>query len=355
MLLAACGVMPMASPSEAVSRAIAIREQHGLQTNRVFVEATEADPRSVGRFGIPVTPVEAAEIDARQLREAIAQRTPLGLLNEEAWVRRVLADPTAVERQDGLLVSREEAFQLERRAVAATDVAVAVEAYGAEHADDWGGIYLESSGAMVVPFVDHVVEHEAAIRGLVGNAGITVKVRQARWSWAELVAFREGVSTPEFEAWLASENISPEGAGLVPPSNKVKLDVAITDDRKGVPELIIGHLGADTWLEVAVESVPGKALPKGALEVFVVDGQGRPITDGACYLAADLDGALPAGTEVYELDSQGRCRWAGNAQIGATGYRVEVWRRYEVGFIGSGRVTVRDGEMERLVIRSAGG
>lgn len=345
-------ILATATPDAEVVRAVTIRQENGLRTDRAYVEAVQRDAQSVQRLGISVTPAEAAELDERQLRTAVEARQAAGLLADEAWVREVLIDKRSVDRLGGLLVSPEEAAALDRRIAAASDLAGTLEAYGAALPEVWGGLYLEPDGTIVVQFAGDVPEHEAVVRALAGLAPVVV--REVDWSIAALSRFREVVTTPSFEAWLGENDISLEGVGTQVAMNKVALEVSVDHPRRDVEELVKRHLGAHGWLEVTVRVVAGGELPKGELEVTVRDEQDRPIVEAICLLTTDLDGAVPAGLEARDIDPLGRCLWTGQDRVGATSYVVEVWRRYEDDFIGSVRVTVRAGALVRDTIRAGG-
>jgi hypothetical protein len=360
LAIAACGAVPLPSvatppPAPAIADAISVRSQHGLRADRAWVEAVEADPASVERLGIKVSPKEAAELDDRELRQAIEARKALGLVADEAWVRGVLAAPDSVVRLGGLLVTPAEADALDRAVDVSRDVAGALEAYGAEHPDEWGGMYLDETFHPIALVTGHVDEHEAAIRALLSATGIPVELRQVRWSVRELLAFRDRILTPAVEAWLAREQISMEGLGWSPKQNHVRLEVSIDDPRPHVEALILDHLDATDWLEVTVRLDLAANLPRtGRLVVRVVDQAGRPVTDGYCGLSPDVPGANLAGDEVRDLDREGRCEWSDHP-IAVTGYRVEVWRAYQRGFLGAGHIQVLPDVVTRLTIRAAGG
>jgi hypothetical protein len=323
-----------------------------MRSDREWVEAIEVDPSSMVRLGIKVSPAEAATIDDRALTDAIADREALGMRSDEAWVRQVIASSSSVPRLGGLLVSPEEAAAIDLAIDASRDLPTVLDAYAAEHSDEWAGWYLDDGHAVVLVAGD-VAAHDAAIRALLAGRGMAVTVREARWSLRELGSFRDQIWSPDVQAWFEGEGISLEGVGSPTDLNRVTMEVATARPRRGIEKEIVDHLDAADWLAVTARVDPALGPLPGELVVDVVDRAGRPVTEGLCALKPDLPNVLPAGTEIDHLDAHGRCRWEGVLSLPATGYRVEVWQAYQDGLLGFGRAVVEAGGQGRLTIQVA--
>ncbi len=101
-----------------------------------------------------------------EVADAIVTRTALGLRSDAEYVEAVHAAADSVRHDIGLLVTPEEAAELDRRFEAQDDLS-ALAAYGAEHPDTFGGMYIDQAagGDVVLLFTRDVERH----------------VRPARW------------------------------------------------------------------------------------------------------------------------------------------------------------------------------
>jgi hypothetical protein len=103
------------------------------------------------------------------------------------------------------------------------DAVAALQAYGADHADEFGGLYVEdqSQGSFVMLFTDRLDEHAAALEDIWPR----VTVRGVRHSEAALTALLESF---DLQA-MAGEGIEPVGAGLDTMNNRVILELKSND------------------------------------------------------------------------------------------------------------------------------
>jgi len=351
VLVAACGVgtTPTPSPDPSIAAAIETRARNGLRADRAWVEEIEADPGSVERWGIKVSPNEAARIDADELRDAIDERGRLGLRADEAWIRQVLADPSSVDRM-GIRVTLDEAAVLDKKVDAVENLIGTVTDYGREHPEDWAGRYLDAAGVVHVQVTANAEEHEQAIEALFAGL-VDIVVEEVRWTPDELDEFRERVRAVEFQVWLAERGISLEAYGIAERQNRVDIEVRTEPTDRDIDELILDHLNAHEWLIIHVDVVPPPIdLPSGSLTVHLVALDGTPVADGRLVLRPYLDVRYEnESSAICILDerSPGVCRWS---SIPATTYTVEAWRGYQRGFLGSGRVVVPAGGEEELTI-----
>ena len=183
------------------------------------------------------------------IADAILTRTSLGLRSDADYVEAVHAAPDSVRHDFGILVTPEEAAELDRRFEAQDDLG-ALAAYGAEHPDTFGGMYIDqAAGGDVVLLFTRDVERHALAASALAPAGVAVRVRQVDFTEAELNEVMDSLD-------LGSMN-QPElemvGAWVDVIRNVVTLEVK-TDDPTFKPRLEDAHVGR---LEVTVHPVPG--------------------------------------------------------------------------------------------------
>jgi hypothetical protein len=184
-----------------------------------------------------------------ELANAIALREDFGLRSDTDHVEAVHAAPDSVRHDIGILVTPEEAAELDRRFAAQDDLG-ALAAYGAEHPDTFGGMYIDqAAGGDVVLLFTRDVERHARVASALAPAGTTVRVRRVDFTEAELTELIDSLDfgsmqAPELEMVSASVDII---------RNVVTLEVK-TNDPTVKPRLEEAHRGR---LEVIVHSVPG--------------------------------------------------------------------------------------------------
>lgn len=103
------------------------------------------------------------------------------------------------------------------------DAVAALHAYGAEHADEFGGLYVDdqSQGSFVVLFTGHLDEHAAALAEIWPR----VTVRGVRYTEAALTRLLESLDL----STMAGNGIEPLSAGLDTMNNRVTLELKSND------------------------------------------------------------------------------------------------------------------------------
>jgi len=338
-VVGSCGVpgLPSPSPDPEVVRSIDVRTAAGLRDDRAWVETVIADPAAVTWNGILVSPREAALMDDRRLREVMGLREGVGLPADAATVRELLADPSTVTREGGhILMTTAEAQAWDARVDDMQIAGPALTEYGRAHPDDWADTFVKDDGTVVISFSGHLEEHRAAIAAMFKPGSVRIEVRQVRWSVQELDAVQASVR--EVGDWFKEQGIRYQGGGARPADNLVVVDIVIDTPRPGIEDEIIEHFGAAGKMRVDTVVEPPLDLGKGTLTITVVDLAGKPVPDVDCFVRSDVPRALVEDV-IHLTDEQGVCRWD---RVAATGYRVEIWRGFEWGFLGAGRVQVPD-------------
>ena len=128
------------------------------------------------------------------------------------------------------------------------DVVAQLQAYGAEHPDEFGGLYVEdqSRGSFVMLFTDRLEEHAAALAEIWPR----VTVRGVRHSEAALMEVLEGLDL----ASMAGPGLEPMSAGLDTMNNIVTLDLK-SDDPTLETRLELQYGG---MVDVTVYPLPGE-------------------------------------------------------------------------------------------------
>jgi hypothetical protein len=351
MLAAAIGVggcsqtPPLSSSSVAdgravaeLERSIAVRAANGLRADRDWVSSVIASPDSLVRWTVRVTPGEALEIDEREIAKAIQFRRSVGMIADPSWVRSLQANPFAQVRI-GIPMSAEEAAAFDDRIRTQLDVGPAIQAYGEQHGDEWAGLWIDPvTSGVVARFTGHLEEHRTAILALFAPGVAQVDVREARWSTRQLDAFNAQIWTPANLDWLERLGVKVLGGGSRVIENDVGIQVAVPAPNAKVAAQIIERFDGADWLNVEVSVDPSLTLGFGALTIKVVDSSGRPVVGVVCEVVPDVRGGGGDDT-VRDSDDGGTCSWD---RIHATGYRVDIWRRFRETLLGSARVTVPD-------------
>jgi hypothetical protein len=199
----------------------------------------------------PPPPASAPALDpdlAPEVAHAIAMRSDLGLRTDPAYVESVHAARDSIRSEFGFLVTPEEAAALERR-FAAQDELGALAAYGAEHVDTFGGLYIDqASGGDVVLLFTGGVERHARVASALAPDGVTVRVREVDFTETEL---QELLDELDFDA--LGPNVQMVEAGVDVIRNVVTLTVK-TDDEGFEGRTEAEHGGR---LDVNVHPMPG--------------------------------------------------------------------------------------------------
>jgi hypothetical protein len=115
------------------------------------------------------------------VRDAIRLRTEFGLRADEAYVRQLANDPTAVV-SFGIPMLPGELAELQARIKTADGITDAVDAYAATVPDVFGGQYIDSTtGTVYALFTDDLAVHRAALAKLL-HPSAPVVLLQARYS-----------------------------------------------------------------------------------------------------------------------------------------------------------------------------
>lgn len=230
--------------------------------------------------------------------DAILTRTSLGLRSDADYVEAVHAAPDSVRHDFGILVTPEEAADLDRRFAAQDDLG-ALAAYGAEHPDTFGGMYIDqAAGGDVVLLFTRDVERHARAASALAPAGVAVRVRQVDFTEAELNEVMDGLRP------MNQPGLEMVSAYVDTIRNVVTLEVK-TDDPTLKQRLEDAHSGR---LEVVVHPVPGpwqnasdgdgwRLLAfgeSGGEEAYTVRAGTTEASWGQMWDAIGLDGALPA-------------------------------------------------------------
>ena len=177
------------------------------------------------------------------------------------------------------------------------DAVAALQAYGAEHADEFAGLYVEdqSRGSFGMFFTGHLDEHAAALAEIWPR----VTVRGARFSEAALTELLESLDMQG----MADAGIGVVSAALDTMNNRVTLDVK-SDDPSLESRLAERYGG---MLEVTVYPVPGPwsnaaegpgwrllAAGESPTDAYTVRAATDPAEWDAMWAAIGLDGQRPS-------------------------------------------------------------
>lgn len=184
------------------------------------------------------------------------------------------------------------------------DELAALQAYGAEHPDEFAGLYVDdqSRGSFVMLFTDHLDEHAGALAEIWPR----VTVKGARFSEALLTEVLEGLDLQG----MAGDGIEPLSAGLDTINNRVTLELKSDDAALearleerygGMVDVTVYPLPGD-WSNVA-EGDGWRLLAAGRSEgdAYTV----RAATDAAewteMWAAIGLDGEAPSVDIAEEI------------------------------------------------------
>jgi len=180
------------------------------------------------------------------------------------------------------------------------DIVAALQAYGAEHANEFGGLYVEDQarGAFGMLFTDRLEMHAAALAEIWPR----VTVREVRYSEAALMDVLERLDL----AGMAGPGLEPMSAGLDTMNNVVTLELKSDD-----PTLEMRlELQYGAMVDVTVHPLPGEwanvAGGDGWRLLAAGEASGddayrvRAATDEAAY--EDLWSALALGGDRPSVD-----------------------------------------------------
>ena len=244
-------------------------------------------------------------LSAAEVAQAIAVRREFGLREDEAWVRAVAADPTAV-MDFGVPLMPFERDEIMRRPNGEEGITVAVQDYLAKHAEVSGGLYIDqaSGGAVTILVTDDPAPHQAALAELLG-ADAQVAVRQVQWSEAQLNDLQERISADQ--AFLASLPAQMKSSGVYVIDNVVELSISSAVPDAG--ERIAAHFGANGMLRVDSDGTGVLLQPTGRILGRIIAPPGTDMNKLSPQYEADVDiggrdsigiGVMPDGTFVID-------------------------------------------------------
>jgi hypothetical protein len=239
LVLAACSGAPAATPSPASSAA--------------------ADPSA------------SASLDP-VIAYAIGQRKQFGLRSDLAWVLKVAADPRArIGMLDFLMLPEEEA-EFSQRQSDFDAVVAAVQAYAADKAGVFGGLFLDQVNHRVVAlFTTNPALHRLGILAQLGSSG-PLEVRQVKYSEQQLRDLQDRISSDI--DWLRGINAQATGVGADIMINATVLEISSANP--AATALILTHYAVPADM-LKVESDGSGILlqPRGTIEGTVRTSDGR--------------------------------------------------------------------------------
>jgi hypothetical protein len=161
------------------------------------------------------------------------------------------------------------------------DAVAALQAYGAEHADEFGGLHVDdqSQGSFVLLFTDNLDEHAAALAEIWPR----VTVQGVRFTEAALTELLKGL---DFEA-MSRDGIEFLSAGLDTMNNRVTLDLKSNDPTLELRlEMEFGGM-----VEVTVSPIPGPWANVGEGDGWRLLATGEADGDEAYTVRAATDEA----------------------------------------------------------------
>ncbi|HEU4673556.1 MAG TPA: hypothetical protein VFS32_11715 [Candidatus Limnocylindrales bacterium] len=254
-------------------------------------------------------------ISPQGLSKAAAFRRSVGLRSDDAWLRSVASAPDAMAAvaRFGVPLMPPEAAELEMRASSADAIAAVVSAYGTQHPDDYVGLVADpQSGRVVAKFARNVELHEKALRTLIAPAA-PLDVVKVQWTKDELESLAHRIS---HDGWLRAQRYDLLDLGVDIASNRVQLLVSTADPDAVVR--ITDHYQAQGKLVVTTDGTGVTLLPTGSLSGVALDHAGRPVAGLDVEFHPDIAGAGPRGDRGLETDSGGRF----SITTQATGYTV---------------------------------
>lgn len=269
-------------------------------------EPTAAGPPSsaVVPTALPTRAPGLVELTPDVLAEAIAVRKRFGLRADEAWIRRVTADPASQPGLDefGIALTPGELADLMSRRWD-NDLFNRVRNYGLAFPHDFAGAFINLAGSgVVIQFADRVEQHRRALANLVADPRL-VEVRAVEWSYEDLDRFAALVSGEG--PWFGSIGASLDKVTTDMEANAVRVEVfGATDPTAAIRQ----RFGSPTWLAVDWQGLDQWLGPRANLVIRVRDHGGRPVFNVECQVRP-VDPALqrPFVDALYTSNRQGEC------------------------------------------------
>jgi hypothetical protein len=330
MLLTACGVVAPAPSRDSTS--------------------TPASPDRSSR------PSANPLLDPDSIATAIEFRKGVGLNSSLEWARSVAENPSPEGlRLYGVPLTAAETHQLQARARTADAVMSAVQSYGLDHPDVWGGAYVDSphGGGVVAQFVGDLSGHRVALSQLVAPDA-PLLIQQVDWPLRTLKQLQNDIA---HDGWLERHHYDLISVGTHIRENIVLLQIS-TNDRGAAARILEHYNGADK-LQIESDGTGIRNLPTGSLTGIAVDDSGRPVSGLDVELMATV-GDAGLGDVGHETDKLGRFEFL---RIPATSYEVRFLRTVDADGnqlegsdripVGSVLVTISAGQITFTVARVA--
>ena len=323
-------------PRQLGGAAIALLLLAGCAVPTSVVPTPVGTSNATASLGSSQPTLSASEIDAIHFRSTVGLRSDVG------WIRQVAADPSSNVLAYGVPLTAVESAELDARPRSSEGVARAIYDYG-HLLPGWAGLYVDT-GVVVGMFTDTIARHRTALARLL-NPAAHWDLTQAMWSAAELSGFKARLTSDE--DWLASIGAVFESSLVDTPGNRIVLRISSKDAR--APALIIDHFNGERWLRVQSDGVGPWSGPRGTLAVRVLSASGVPVENAECVPEPDVGSAFESGDVGILTSSEGWCVVSG---VGATWFDVDIFvslgGRHKVG---TGRALVLANAVVELTIK----
>jgi hypothetical protein len=180
--------------------------------------------------------------------DALRFRREFGLDDSLEHITRVQRDPSAV-MDYGVPLLPEEVATIESRSTVAERAMPTIEAYGAAHADQYGGAYLdhERAGVIVTLWTGSIRQHARGLWAELWDVApaTPLSFQLVRHTLADLEELQSRI-TVDIDAWRAA-GIEVTAVLLDTVNNRVEVGVA--DPQAGAGDRLLQEYGAD-WIRV---------------------------------------------------------------------------------------------------------
>jgi hypothetical protein len=255
-------------------------------------------------------------VAADQLDEATRFRQDFGLVDTEAWINEVAADPRASSEEFGTPLMPFELMELQSRALNADAVIPVVQAYGALHGEVFGGTYIDhdSGGHVVALFTDDLSDHEAALASEL-HPDAEILVRACRYSIESLEDLHERVLIDRER--IEALGVTVGSIGVSVPENVLLVGLSGPDPSAAgdVAALVGAGRMVRFWWDQSAE------LPRGSLRGRVVDQDGQPAPGLELRFVPDSGDFEPDGGTAFGTSPNGEFEIP---RIAALGWRIDV-------------------------------
>jgi hypothetical protein len=268
----------------------------------------------LGSPAAPVTPSASSNpwLAPSGVARAQGLRASFGLRYEDSWVRFVATDPQSLANvgKYSIPMTDAEVADLGARLADQQTVLGDLEQFANAHSGAWGGDYLNGD-QIVVLLLDPTGAVEKELRTVVPAQFM---VKQARNRLAELNDVSTRVSA---DPWLLS-HYHTISAGVDVEHNTVALEVSSAD--QSVPATIADHFKLGDKLSISIDGSGAALLPKGNVIGRAVDASGKAAAGLDIQLVPDIPG-VDTGEVGRQTSADGSFEIVG---IAATGYQIRL-------------------------------